>query len=97
MIKSLTRTDRTLLGIACFTACTCAVLLIQKPNFDFDSAGEVIGEIQSLEKDVRKKSSRSFSWMPAAARPKISWGDSIFTGPDSSARLKVRASTSQDY
>lgn len=97
VIKGLTRTDRTLLGLACATACICAVLLVHKPDFDFEAASEIIGEIQSFEKDVRKKSARSFSWKSASTRPKLSWGDSIFTGPESSARLKVRAAPSLDY
>lgn len=50
---------------------------------------ESIGSVQMAKQDVRRRYKVDFGWNPLRTENKVYQGDSIFTGPDSSAIIKT--------
>ncbi|MCB0419690.1 MAG: hypothetical protein KDD61_01765, partial [Bdellovibrionales bacterium] len=56
---------------------------IQKSN------SNVIGEIDSIQKDVRRRAQKSILWQPINRKETIFEGDSVFTGSESQATIAL--------
>lgn len=58
-------------------------------NSDKDQS-EAIGNVESVQNDVRKKNSGTFSWLPSQNKEFVFQNDSLFTGENSEADIKLK-------
>lgn len=81
--------ERLLLFGAIFCSALLFYLLRDDSIFDrLVTTNQVrIGRIVELHNDVRHKANRAFQWRTLRAERDLHWGDGVFTGKDSSARI----------
>lgn len=88
-----TRTDNIILSVSSCIALLCLVLLYDDSwifRFTFINRSPQIGQIESLYSDVRKKSNQEYLWRKATKNDFIHQGDSLFTGGDSVAKIRLQ-------
>lgn len=55
-----------------------------------DNSGDAIGKVVPLANDVRYKRNQEFQWLTVRKSRNISWGDGVFTGKNSQARVELK-------
>ncbi len=92
MIKEFNRTEKIILGIASFMFVVFSYLMYDDSLifllFNSDNL-DSIGVVTKTESDVRQKISKQYIWFNTKAKNKIHFGDSIFTGDQSSASVTL--------
>lgn len=92
--RSFEKTDRRILSIAIILLVLSTLLLwqdgwiyrvVQTKHFN----AEKIGEVASLENDVRRRFEVALSWLPLRSKTDIYQGDSIFTGNKSTVIIET--------
>lgn len=85
--------DRGILILSAMFMLFFGVVLFNDRAFHFLDGQETsptIGYVLNTQSDVRQKSARGLSWHATSAHQEIRIGDSIFTGRDSEAHVKVQ-------
>jgi hypothetical protein len=99
MLRHFNRTDRILFFVLTGIACALSYLLYDDTLLfppPKKATLEQIGTVTYAVKDVRKKSMTNFMWLPSESEDLVYQGDSIFTGDDSSASVKLTDGTLVD-
>jgi hypothetical protein len=98
IIKNFSNTDKKLLAACAIATLICILLLsplgdyfLQSSNVDSRS-GKVLGKISFQKNDVRHRYKSEMTWLQAKDEQNISVGDSVFAGPDSTARVDLENS-----
>lgn len=84
------RTDRKILSIASLLLLLSAVLLYDDRLlflFEKDSNSKAFGQLLNYDHDVRVRKSQTLRWRTASSKQSIQFGDSIFTGAQSTAMI----------
>lgn len=91
MLKKYELKERVLIVGAILCSLALIYLLHDDSIFDQWSVGDNqrIGEITSLENDVRHKANKGFQWRVLRHPRSLNWGDGIFTGKGSEADVTL--------
>lgn len=87
------KTERTILAGAILILLACSYFLYDDSllfSAQSASSNELIGAVADSTNDVRLKNSDNFSWLPATAEGKVYQKDSVFTGDQSKAVIKLK-------
>jgi hypothetical protein len=88
----MNKTDRRILATAALLFLGMLYLLYDDSLIlPSDSSGTSVsvGKVSQAERDVRRKVSKQFLWRSAHNQDNLHAGDSLFTGPNSSARVEL--------
>ncbi len=93
MSQQINKSDRPILILCCLAILLCGYMLTDI-QFFFGSntkSDEIsIGDISFVKSDVRHKSKNDYFWKDINLKSKISKGDSIFTGNNSSSEVTLK-------
>lgn len=95
MLKSLTRIDKRLFAASLALLFVSSYLLYDDSlimNFSI-TKGPVIARVTNIENDVRYKLSQDIQWRSKTTGDEIYLGDSLFTGPNSTATVVLNDNT----
>lgn len=93
--KNMESTDKRILGV-CVLLLLLSLFFILNDNWVYRLTGvsssdlEQIGEVTTLENDVRRRHQIAFTWLPLEKQNNVFQGDSIFTGNSSGVIIKTK-------
>ena len=93
MSQPINKSDRPILALCCICILLCSYMLTDIQFFfgSSDNSKEIsIGNISLVTSDVRHKSKSDYFWKDINLKSKISKGDSIFTGNNSSSEVTLK-------
>lgn len=93
MLSNLNKTERRIFAAAALLLIVLLFVLTQDSFFDWDSdiaKSESISSLIETKNDVRQKYSKKFLWKKLNTNSGLHQGDSIFTGPSSEARIRLK-------
>lgn len=86
-------TEKSIFGGAVLLLLVCSYFLYDDSllfSSQSRSKNELIGSVSDSYNDVRRKNSDNFSWLPASQKDQVYQKDSIFTGDQSKAVIKLK-------
>lgn len=91
MYKRYDVKETILIGFALICAIVLVYLLHDDSIFDSFTTGDAqrIGEISTIENDVRHKANKGFQWRHLRGPRSLNWGDGVFTGKGSHAMVRL--------
>lgn len=99
MLPRFNRSDQiifflALIGIGVFSYLTANESLLFRTETKIDAP--VFGRVTNISNDVRHKKTKQLQWKSARSPSLIHLGDSIFTGPDSTAKVELQGGSQFD-
>jgi hypothetical protein len=98
MLKNMNLTDRIILVVASSLLVIFSYVLFTDSTISTSTKTRTdheqrLGEIYSIHNDVRRKSQGDFSWMPSTKSEIVFTSDSLFTGNNSEASIRLSDGT----
>jgi|GEM_PF-4325762 len=99
MLSRFNRSDQiifflALIGIGVFSYLTANESILFKAETKINAP--VFGKVTKISNDVRHKKTKQLQWKSARSPSVIHLGDSIFTGPDSTAKVEIQGGSQFD-
>lgn len=94
MLKNFNRSDQIIFFIALIGVAVFSYLTANESIFfskERQVSAPVFGKITDRKNDVRQKKVQEFRWQQTKNQSLVHVGDSLFTGPDSSARIQLKS------